>query len=132
MFKNVWAVVLGAISAIVVVSLGEAMLPLLYSFPANVDINDKAAVGKMIAAMPVAAFLLLLLIHVLAAFAGGVVASLASKRVTFRPPLIVGVILIISAIINMIKLPHPVWFMVANIAIYIPFVYFGYMVVRKK
>jgi uncharacterized membrane-anchored protein YitT (DUF2179 family) len=68
----------------------------------------------------------------LSAFLAGFFATLISKRTQIIPAVVVGVVLTLSAIFNVIVLPHPLWFSVANLMVYVPFAYFGYLVIRKK
>ena len=132
MFKNVWAIVLGVIAAMVVLMISEPLISTIYQLPANINWKDESAVAKMIAEMPVKAFLYLLAVHCIAAFTGGLVATIVAKRVNIRPAIITSGLLIIAAIVNFIRIPHPMWFVVVNISVYIPFAYLGFLVVRKK
>jgi hypothetical protein len=132
MFKNVWAVVLGVIAAMLVMMAGEPMIGMIYKIPPDLNYNDKLAVAGMINNMPPLAFAFLLLVHSIASFAGGIVATLLSRRSTVRPALVTGILLVAAAIVNFIRIPHPFGFVMLNLVIYIPIVYLGYRVVRKK
>ncbi|MBC7553986.1 MAG: hypothetical protein H7257_08405 [Taibaiella sp.] len=131
-FKNVWAVVTGAVSSILTIFAGEYGMSVFYPLPAGIDINNRYVLGKAIAAMPLSAFIFLLAAHALSAVVGGVVATLLSRRVNGRPAIVVGLILVISAVYNLYLIPHPIWFALINACEYLPLVYLGYLLSSKN
>ena len=82
--------------------------------------------------MPDMAFKLLLLNYIFASFTAGIIATLVAKRTKIIPALVVGIVLTLSAVYNLIMLAHPLWFTLANLMVYMPFTYFGYIVSGKK
>jgi hypothetical protein len=83
--------------------------------------------------MPIAAFIWILLGYAVSAFAGGLIATLISGRRKALPAIIVGAVLMVGGIMNLIMIPyHPVWFMIANLIVYLPFAWLGYFFIRKK
>ncbi len=131
-FKNVWAVVLGCISAMVLISLGEYVMELFYPFPKNLNFRKSADVIHFLSNLPTSAFLFLLVNYMVSSFTGGIVATLFSKRTTMSPPAVVGVLLTAVGIFNNIQVPHPMWFAVLNLLIYFPMAYLGYNVARNR
>ncbi len=82
--------------------------------------------------MPDKAFMLLIVNYVICSFFAGLIAALVARRITALPSFVVGIVLTLAGLYNVINLPHPAWFSVVNLIVYIPFTYLGYLVVRKK
>jgi hypothetical protein len=130
--KNILPVVVGAISSMILIEAGEWGIHFLYPLPPGTDVRNMEALGNAIRQMPTGAFIALLANYVFAAFVGGAVASLVSSRVRKIPAIVVGVVLTIAGLMNAIMLPNPIWFKIANLLIYLPSAYLGYLLVRKE
>jgi hypothetical protein len=130
--KYVLPVVVGAMSGMILITLGEIGLHMMYPMPAGTDLYDADSVAKYIAKLPTSAFMLELLVYAISSFFAGLISSLLSKRESTRPPLVVGIVLTLAGLYNVINLPQPLWFSVANLIVYLPFTYLGYLAVRKK
>lgn len=130
--KYVLPVVVGAMGAMMVMALGEYFIGKQYPLPINVDITNKTLLEAAIRDMPTNAFVLLLINYTVSSFIGGLAAALISGRTVLRPSIIVGVVLTLAGMYNVLTLRHPLWFTIVNLFIYIPFAYFGFLVVRKK
>jgi hypothetical protein len=48
-----------------------------------------------------------------------------------QPAIIVGIVLLLSGLFNLLYLPHPLWFVVLNLILYVPAAYLGYLLVKK-
>jgi len=125
-------VIIGAVVGILVISAGEMYLHHLFPLPPGTDENDAHSLSIAIKQMPAKAFELMLVNYMLSSFLAGFFATLVAKRTQMIPAVVVGVVLTLSAIFDLIMLPHPLWFSVANLVVYVPFAYFGYLVIRKK
>ena len=132
MTKRIISVVIGLAVAMGLVFAFEMVSGVLFKTPAF-DPRDPKTISDMMAAMPLAAFLWLLLGHGLAAFAGGLVATFVSGRKTVQAALIVGGCLTVGGIMNLISIPyHPLWFMIADTLIYIPAAWAGFLIAKQK
>jgi hypothetical protein len=129
--RYVLPVVIGAMSGMILISLGEMWIETIYPLPPGTDKYDVVSLAKAIAAMPEHAFVLLLINYLAASFAAGVISTLVAKRNTVRPAFVVGIVLTLAGLYNVVSLPQPVWFSIAGLLVYIPFTYLGYRVVRK-
>ena len=125
-------VVAGAVAGILLISGGEIMLHHYFPFPPLTDESNAQSVAAAMKQMPDMAFKLLLLNYIFASFTAGIIATLVAKRTKIIPALVVGIVLTLSAVYNLIMLPHPLWFTLANLMVYMPFTYFGYIVSGKK
>ena len=83
--------------------------------------------AAMVASMPLNAFLMILGGYILAAFAGGLIAGLVATENKIAAAVRVGIVLILGAIMNFISIPHPRWFIIGSLAVYIPMAYVGDM-----
>ena len=111
-FKAVLAVVAGLVTG----SLLILVLELLSSErpPDGIDITDKVAMKAWIDTLPMKAFVILLLVYFLGAIAAGYVANVVARSTKYRPALIAGAGLLVSGIMNLIDIPHPMWFAVVS------------------
>ncbi len=130
--KYVLPVVVGVIAGMLLIKLGENLVGKLYPLPAGIDQNNVEALAKAVAAMPKAAFELLLLNYAISSFVAGLAATLVAGRTMMRPAVIVGVIMTLGGLFNVLTFPkQPVWFSVSNLLVYLPFAIVGYVTVRK-
>ncbi len=130
--KYVLPVVVGAMSGMILITLGEMAIHHMYPLPPGTDLYDADSLAKAMKQMPESALLFLLVNYVISSFLAGIIATLISGRVTLRPALVVGIVLTLAGLYNVIVLPHPMWFSILNLLVYLPFVYLGYLAVRKK
>jgi len=130
--KYVLPVVVGAMSGMILITLGEMWIETIYPLRAGTDKYDVDSLAKAIKEMPDKAFVLLLINYIVCSFLAGMISTLVGRRTSLRPALVVGIVLTLAGLYNVINLPHPLWFSVLNLLVYLPFVYLGYLIVRKK
>ena len=105
----------GVVAAVLVVGLMDALVGGLYSLPAGTDPNNPESMRQAVAALPTAAFLLLVVGWVLAAAVGSYIAA---RFATHAPPIhgmIVALFVLVATVSNLAKIPHPVWLWPATI-----------------
>jgi len=66
---------------------------------------------------------MVLLAYVIGSFGAGFLTTAISPNKNLA--LITGFILLISGTINVLLIPHPLWFTIISISLYIPFAYAG-------
>jgi hypothetical protein len=130
--KYVLPVVVGAMCGMILITLGEMWIETMYPLLPGTDKYDAESLAKSIKLMPDKAFIMLLVNYIVCSFFAGLIATLVSKREAMRPAVIVGLVLTLAGLYNVINLPHPLWFTVLNLIVYMPFAYLGYLAVRKK
>jgi hypothetical protein len=130
--KYVLPVVVGSMSGMILITAGEVGIHNLYPLPPGTDLHDPESLARVMAQMPVNAFILLLLNYIVCSFLSGLIAALVSGRVTVRPSFIVGLVLTLAGLYNTFSLPHPLWFSILNILVYLPMAWLGYLVVKRK
>jgi hypothetical protein len=132
MFRRILAVVIALIVALGLVMGFEYLGGFLFQHP-DVNVKTPTPISDMMANMPVAAFLWILLGYAVSSFVAGLIASLISGRTNVKPALIAGAILMVGGVMNLIIIPyHPLWFIIAHVFAYLPFAAFGYLLVRQK
>ena len=132
LFKNVLAVVVGALAGMVLIVLMQNIINMIYPLPAGTDMYDTESARKAISMLPTNALVLALVNYTIASFIAGMLATLLSKRETKNPPLVVGAILMVAGLWNIFLLHEPVWFSIISLFTYMPFTYLGYLMMRKK
>lgn len=130
-FTAMFAVLAGILSGGLVISLVEMASP--HTPPAGMNVNDAEKLSEWIATLPVSAFLILLLAYFLGSAVGGWVANRLAAKSHYRPALIVGFGLFVAGIMNLIAIPHPLWFSILSSLIYFAGAWIGgRMVARVK
>lgn len=130
--KYVLPVVVGSAAGMLLIKTGELVLGKMYTLPEVTDLNNLEPLKAAILALPISAFILLLASYMLAALVSGIASTIVIKGTTGIPAGISGLILTAGGLMNIIRIPHPLWFSIANLLIYIPFALLGYLLLRKK
>lgn len=131
MLKGILPIFGGMATAMVVIFLMEAISHMLYPLPKGFDFKNKEAVIEMVNNMPLGAFACLLIGYAFGSFSGGLVAAMLASEKRLRSALIVGSVVMLGGIMNIIMIPHPLWFAIATFFAYIPFAYLGGYIVEK-
>jgi len=130
--RKVLSYIAGLGTAFLIVLALEAVLHLVLTMPSGTNLNDAADVDRTMRAMPVWAFVAMLLIYVIASFAGGLVAALVSDGSSTRPSITTGIALTIAGAANAFSMYHPTWFRVTSLLMYLPFSYLGCLAARGR
>ncbi|MDO8366270.1 MAG: hypothetical protein Q7T20_05690 [Saprospiraceae bacterium] len=128
-FRALFAVLLGILAGGLVITLVEMMSP--HTPPAGMNVNDPAKLGEWIATLPTSAFAILLLAYFLGSAVGGWVANQVAFKSHYRPALIVGFGLFVAGVMNLIAIPHPLWFSIVSSLIYFVGAWIGGRVVGR-
>ena len=99
----------GVVVAVVVVILMDTLVGSLYPLPPGTDLNDQHSMRTALAAMPTAAFVLLVTGWALAAAAGAYIAARLATRSAALHGLIVAGFVLIATVGNLAAIPHPSW-----------------------
>jgi hypothetical protein len=121
MVRRVFAVLFGLIGGRLTIWGVEKLGHLIVPAPPAADINDVEAMQRMVASLPPAAFGMMLLAWAAGAFVGGFIAAklAPSNRMTFA--WIVGGLQLAAGLATILMIPgHPVWFIVAGLALFLP------------
>lgn len=124
--KNALAIVAGLLAAFVVFAAIEGLSGIIHPPPPGLDLKNPEMMKEYISALPLSAKIMVLAAYLIGSLVAGMVVAKVSKSSDKKLPIIVGSILTVLAIINLSMIPSPIWFIVINLLIYIPFVLLGH------
>jgi len=116
--RSILAVIVGMLVAFVVIALIETLGMRLYPPPPRVNLTDRESLKALVASMPLAAKLCVLLGYTAGSVAGGWVAARLAPRAKMMHAMIVAALLFGAGLMNLMTIPHPAWFAVTSSIIY--------------
>ena len=130
--RYILPVVTGAIMAMIFLLTGQHIIHNMYPALPVTEMQDVDILSAALRMIPARYYQLLLGNNIIAAYCGGLIATLIAKRESKLPAIVVGIVLTLSDLYNAINLPHPPWFAVLSLVVYLPFSYLGCLLVKKK
>jgi hypothetical protein len=118
----VWA---GSLVAGLLVWVMELLGSLIYPSLSGMSSDDPAAVKAAMANLPAGALILVLLGWIVGTFAGAWITAQRAERAPIGHGLVLGGFFLVGAIVNMLMIPHPIWFWIAALAILLPSAWLG-------
>jgi hypothetical protein len=115
--RRIGGVVAGLAIGVILIMIVEDIGVRVYPPPAGIDIHDTKAMQKMMASMPIGAFLFVLAGFLIATTAASFVASRIARR--SAAGIVVGALFLVAGIANLLMVPHPIWFWIACIVVFI-------------
>jgi len=125
MGRKILAVVAGVILAGIVTYAVQAIGHKVYPPPEGLDMKNMEAMKAYVSTLPTGALLFVLIAYVLGSFAGGWLATKIARTSQIHLPLTVGGVQLFFGIINLTMIPHPMWFAIASVIVFLPAAYFG-------
>lgn len=132
LFRNILALIVGIVVGGVIIALIQAVNAKLYPPPPGLDFKDQAAVAKYMTTLPLGAFGMVLLSYLVGFTLAVFLAIRLSVSVPERQGLLVTMFFGAASVMNLMGLPHPMWFWIANLAVLIVAAMVGGMLGRKK
>jgi hypothetical protein len=123
--RSVLAVVLGLFVGFVFIMAIQMLSMVVNPPPPGLDFNNPEAMKQYIATLPTGAFVLVLASYAVGTFAGAFVTVWVARRAPLVHGLILGGLFLLAAIQNMRTLPHPVWFQIVALALFLPVAWLG-------
>lgn len=120
MIRSILSVIVGVLAGTVTIFLLEMAGHRLYPPPPGLDPTNVEAFEALIASAPVGMLLSVLVAWAGGAFVGGFVAALLSERRRVLHGLAVGGIQTLLAVAQLSMIPHPLWFTVLGLSIFLP------------
>jgi hypothetical protein len=120
--RSVLAVLAGVVVAGVVVVAIEAVGHRVYPGPEG---HDHEALAAYIRTAPPGVFLFVLAAWGIGTLAGAWLAAWLAGRAPVVHGLIIGGLLLLGALANLLMIPHPVWFSVVGVAMFLPAAWLG-------
>ena len=132
MLRKILAIVLGVVAGGIVVGVTEAIGHMIYPVPAGLDPTKPELIAEYIRTAPMGALVAVLVSWALGALVAGIVATLIARVADAKFALIAGGVLLVFSLINMFVIPHPGWFRIAGILLFLPMAALGYLLVKPR
>lgn len=116
--------------ALVLIFGVEAINGAIYPLPPGTDISNREALKAALTTLPVTALVIVLLGWFGAAVAGAYLAARVGGRIP-GPAWVLGGLLLAVTILNLISVPHPVWFWIPAVLIWPPGIALGVTLALK-
>lgn len=129
--KNGIAIVAGFFAAFAVTGAIELISTAAFPPDSPLDWTDRSAMRKHVESLPPIAIIIVLIAHFCGAFTGSLVCTLISSTVRFLPTILYGSLLTVFGIINLVMIPHPIWFTFIDPVTYLPSALFGEWLARS-
>jgi hypothetical protein len=115
-------IVAGVISIGIIQYIGHAVCPV----GADFDSTNIEQVAMKMDQIPLGAKLFVLLAWAIGSLVGGFTATNIAQKNALIAAMITGAVLLFFGILNMIMLPHPFWFWIAAIVVFMPLAWLGH------
>ena len=125
MGRSILAAILGVVVGGIVVGIVESIGHLVYPPPPGLDPMNVEAVKAAMANAPTGALLFVILAWAAGALAGGCLAAWMARRANTIHAMIVGALLMAAGIWTMLTIPHPLWFWILGLAVFLPSAFAG-------
>lgn len=125
MARKFVALVVGLVAGFVGILLVEGLSVMFYPPPADLDMTNTDAMRRYVESLPVGAFLFVLFAHAFGSLIGAFVCAAIVGQRWFTGSLIIGTVFLVAGIINLGMIPHPNWFAVVDVILYVPFSLLG-------
>ncbi|HMG15705.1 MAG TPA: hypothetical protein VK590_09670 [Saprospiraceae bacterium] len=130
--RRIMSVLSGVVAGSMIMFIVETLGHKVYPIAMNLESATKEAKANYMKSLPVEALLMIILAWAVGAFVAGIVSTLISKDSTSFTALRSGGILFALSIFNMIVIPHPIWFWIAGLLVFIPCSWLGFRLIRRK
>ncbi len=120
MVKNILIVIaafiLGGIAVFSFETLGHSVYPI----PKDLDTTNYEQFGAYVKTAPLGALLFVLIAQSAGSIVGGAVCGFFGRSRAALLSIIYGILALVMASLNLIMIPHPMWMIIASIALPIP------------
>jgi len=132
MKRSILSVVVGLVTAVMIFLIAESINSLIHPVSANLDFNDEIAVRTFYEHQPLSFWLIVLAGWIFGSLMCGLLIKWIGNNDNKKLPIIAGSILTLSAIANFLLLPHPTWFIVVGILVFIPSTLLGHNLFKSN
>ena len=115
MNRKISAVVLGVVTAVVLIIAIEALGHAVYPPPDDLDTSNIEALQAYVMNAPLAALLFVMAGWLIATLVGGLLACFIARETPLVYAAIVGGLVLLGTIINLLSIPHPLWFSITSV-----------------
>ena len=125
MRRKIIGVIVGLVVAFVVNVVVTVISSLVYKMPDGLSMNDMEAMKAWINTLPLVAFAFVIAGHVLSSFAGAFACAAIVRKPWIIGTLIIAGLLLSAGVVNLISIPHPMWFGFVDLILYVPSAFAG-------
>ena len=118
--RRILGILAGMACGFMVVLLLQLASVAIYPPPPELDLQDAEAVASWITQLPIGAFFIVLAAHALGAFVAAYVCETIVGDRWRMGWYVLGVTFVAAGIVNLFSVPHPIWFAVADLLLYLP------------
>jgi hypothetical protein len=123
--NRLFSILTGVVAGALIIGLLEMVSHSMHPIPTDLDTSNPDAFKDYVLGLPQSAFIFLLLAHGIGALAGGFIASRMARVQKRGAAMFVGLILVLAGLLNLMAIPHPLWFSIADVIIYTPMALLG-------
>jgi hypothetical protein len=120
MLRSTAAVVGGLVAAVLVIAGLEAIGHTVYPPPPGIDLHNPESLKTIIDQLPIGAIVMVLVAWGSGTLIGGFTAGTIAGQAHVGHGLVVGGVVMAFAVLTMVMIPHPLWFMVASSFVVLP------------
>lgn len=124
-FRNTLVVIIAIVIGGLIIYFSEMLIKIIFPLPSHIDPMDMESLKSYLPTAPVGSFALLILAHAAAAFISGWLISIFAKTNIQFLALITGLIWTLVGVTNIVMLPHPIWFSIADTCVFLPMTILG-------
>ena len=132
MLRVVGGIVVGLLVAFVIFIGFQTLNLSIYPLPEGVTPNDHRAFAEFVSGLPFTAFAIVLAGYVVGSLAGGYTGAKFAHSKWKVIGLVIGVVLTAGGAMNVLSIPHPGWFVILNLLLFIPMALLGAMLGRGR
>ena len=132
LLRNVVAIFAGTIVAMVLMVLLQSLAHSVYPPPPGLDYTNPEVRQNIMMQAPAGALGIVLSSYLVATLVGAWVAARLSADVPLRQGYLIGLLLLVASVMNLRAIPHPTWFIVANVLVVLVGAFIGTKLGIKK
>lgn len=125
MKRTLLASLAGLVVGSIVTGVVEFVGHQIYPPPAGIDPRDPESIRRAMETISTGALIAVLVAWAIGSMVGGLVAARLATRQPMRCALIAGAMLMLAGIANLILIPHPLWFSIVAVLLFLPAAWAG-------
>ena len=131
MARNAMGLIVGIVAAFIVTYFIQSINIKLFPFPEGLEITDMEGMRAHAETLPPTAHIVVLISHLLGTAVGAFVAVKVAATNHRQVAIAIACFIMVMGIVNIVRLPHPWWFVVIDLLIYLPSGLLGYFIGKK-
>lgn len=130
--KNALIVIVSISSGGFVIYLSQMLIKLWFPLPQDVDSGNMDSMKTYILNAPAGSLALVIVSHALASFVSGwLISNFARSNLSFLT-LLVGLMWTLFGVVNIVLIPHPIWFSIADTCVFLPMTILGSRISNQR